>query len=382
MISSYYYRDAEAEAWEFEESSFDRINLLVGASGSGKTRFLNTLFNIANTVVQGTPFRIGQWRLSVSTEAYEYQWEYEGTGDISIATKPRELRINRDIVKRKQIKGNADYEMVVDRRSEDFIFSGSKLPKLQKDRLSITLLKEEEAISPLYDVFAKVQRRSFHAEGLLDAQAIIALSPEVIQKATAEGLEGLWKGEYPLNAKLFFLKNSFPSLYELAVETFRGVFTTITDCDVQEMKNPRVRIDTRGILPAFFIKEKGVNRWVPLQELSSGMQKVLLIVTDILTLPRGSIYLIDEYENSLGVNAIDFLPQFIVDHGENIQFFITTHHPYLINSMPMKNWRVFRRVGSKVSIKPGSEFEEKYGKSKQRAFTQLINDPFYLGEGQ
>ena len=107
------------------------------------------------------------------------------------------------------------------------------------------------------------------------------------------------------------------------------------------------------------------------------MQKVLLIIADIITLPKGSIYIIDEYENSLGINAIDFLPEFLDAHGTDIQFLITTHHPYLINSMPMKKWRVFHRNGSRVSIKDGAEFEEKYGKSKQKAFVQLINDPFY-----
>ena len=106
-------------------------------------------------------------------------------------------------------------------------------------------------------------------------------------------------------------------------------------------------------------------------------KKVLLIITDILTLPKGSIYLIDEYENSLGINAIDFLPSFLIDNGGNNQFFITTHHPYLINSMPIKHWRVFNRTGSSVSIKDGRDLEGKFGKSKQKAFIQLINDPFY-----
>ncbi len=109
------------------------------------------------------------------------------------------------------------------------------------------------------------------------------------------------------------------------------------------------------------------------------MQKVLLIITDILTLPAGSIYIIDEYENSLGVNAIDFLPQFLMDHGESVQFIITTHHPYLINNMPINSWRIFHRVGSVVSIKQGSEFQQKFGVSKQQAFIQLLNDPFYSG---
>ena len=109
------------------------------------------------------------------------------------------------------------------------------------------------------------------------------------------------------------------------------------------------------------------------------MQKALLIITDIMTLPKGSIYMVDEYENSLGINAIDFLPELLDDHGANSQFFVTTHHPYLINNMPMKTWRVFHREGSKVSIKSGEELERKYGKSKQQAFVQLINDPFYSG---
>ena len=114
---------------------------------------------------------------------------------------------------------------------------------------------------------------------------------------------------------------------------------------------------------------------LPLNELSSGMQKVLLIVTDILTLPGDSVYIIDEYENSLGVNAIDFLPSFLIDHAGNNQFFITTHHPYLINNMPIKNWRIFTRQGPNVRIILGEELESRLGKSKQKAFIQLINDP-------
>ena len=73
--------------------------------------------------------------------------------------------------------------------------------------------------------------------------------------------------------------------------------------------------------------------WIPVQQLSSGMKKVLLIITDVLTLPKESIYMIDEYENSLGINAIDFLPQFILDHGKDIQFIITTHSPQMLGEV-------------------------------------------------
>ena len=72
-----------------------------------------------------------------------------------------------------------------------------------------------------------------------------------------------------------------------------------------------------------------------------------------------------------------FSRNFLDEYGAGIQFLVTTHHPYLINSMPMKAWKVFHRNGSKVYIKGGEELEAKYGKSKQKAFVQLINDPFY-----
>ena len=57
--------------------------------------------------------------------------------------------------------------------------------------------------------------------------------------------------------------------------------------------------------------------------------------------------------------------------GAGIQFLVTTHHPYLINNMPMKAWKVFHRNGSKVCIKGGEELEAKYGKIKAKSFCSI-----------
>ncbi len=108
------------------------------------------------------------------------------------------------------------------------------------------------------------------------------------------------------------------------------------------------------------------------------MQKVLLILTDTHILPDEAIYIIDEYENSLGVSAIDFFPGFLLGLEKEIQFFVTSHHPYIINEIPPRNWYIFHRKGTSVSIKYGQELEARFGKSKQKAFIQLINDPFYV----
>ena len=373
MLSSYYYKGPAKEPWEFQQTDLGPINLLVGTSGSGKTRYLNTIFNFSGFAVKGDPFREGRWKLTVTTDQFEYIWDCTAEE----ASKGK-YQICQEKVTRRAANSQDEFEILIERTVKTFNFKGEKLPRLQLDKLGVTLLKEEDAIRPLYETFAKMQRRNFHDEGLRDALALQPVPSELIEDTRlADGISRLWRQENALSAKMFLLKESFPDLYRIAVHTFEEVFPSIIDCEIQLLKAPSINIREGGFIPVFCVKEKGVTRSIALHELSSGMQKVLLIVTDILTLPKGSIYLIDEYENSLGVNAIDFLPQFLLDHGEDHQFIITTHHPYLINTMPMKSWRVFRREGSIVSIRSGEEFEQKYGKSKQQAFVQLLNDPFY-----
>ncbi|MDZ4733656.1 MAG: ATP-binding protein [Nitrospirota bacterium] len=375
MITSFAYKGLSGDPWEFEETSLSKVNLLVGASGSGKTRFQNTLFNIATSVVRGEPFLTGEWTMTIKTQEYEYRWEYSGEKDTN-----KKNFISRENVTRKPLNSDDEGRNLIARTREDFLFLGNKLPKLQLDKISITLLKEEESLRPLYDSFSKVLRRKFHDEALLAASTLQSLSPKKITKLSSDGLSGLLAEDAALSAKMYLMKENHRDLYDIAVKNFTQIFPSIRECNIQlSEKDLPFNVPSGGIIPVFVIKEKGVNQWVALHELSSGMQKVLLIVTDILTLPEGSIYIIDEYENSLGVNAIDFLPEFIVDHGGTTQFLITTHHPYLINNMPMNCWKIFHRVGSKVSIKQGVELQSKYGASKQEVFIQLLNDPLYSG---
>lgn len=374
MITSFLYEGFEKSPWSFRESSFDKINLLVGASGAGKTRFLSTLFNFSMFVVKGEPAKPGYFKISVVADGFEYEWEFEAKkpeGDIHVV-------VTRESLTRRKLNGKGAKEHLIKRTPEEFIFNDKILPKLQKNIASITLLKEEDTILPLYESFSKIQRRSFHDKGLMDAISVQMLQNDFLEIFKSHStLENLWVQEHTVSSKLYLLKEFFPKIFKESINVFKTIFPTMEEFDVKLAKNPPLISQSGGIVPVFSIKEKGVSKWIPLNDLASGMQKVLLIITDILTLPPVAIYIIDEYENSLGVNAIDFLPQFLIEHGGENQFFITTHHPYLINNMPLSTWRVFHRKGSQVSIRCGKELGKNYEKSKQKAFIQLINDPFY-----
>lgn len=314
---------------------------------------------------------------------YSYAYEYEGfpqtEGEATGGTN--NTIASETLTRWKPKDGKA--KQIVKRNSSSFVFLNKTLPKLPRETPSIYLLKEESDIAPLHTLFSRIQRRKFHDAALRDASAYQNLPQDLVDRVSKNRcLEQLFHPEqHTLSAKLSLMKQFFTAQYEIAGQSLKEVFPTIEKFDVQVLDAPKLRglnVDIRGDIPVFVIKERGVKKWLRLPDLSSGMQKVLLITTDILTLPAGGIYIIDEYENSLGVNAIDFLPKFLSEHGQNRQFFITTHHPYLINNMPVKAWRVFHRKGQVVSIRPGEEFAERFGRSKQKAFIQLINDPFYI----
>ena len=371
MITSFEYDERDYGQWSFSETRFERTNLLVGASGTGKTRFLNALFNIASAVVQ-REFSLGTFKMTIALDNYEYHWDYKGERD-----SETDKNIITENVTRKPVNvGTGEKEeLLIERALGLFKFLDRELPKLSPDTPGIALLKEEELLSPLYQTFTKGQKRKFQSQGVSDAMAVQPVSADddkLIEKK--RNLNILWGKGYTVSTIMYFLEKYFPELYKTATESFKNIFPSVEDTTIQQ--HPE-RFSSSGIVPLFFVKEKEVEGWIGLDQLSSGMQKVLLIITDILVLPDDSFYMIDEYENSLGINAINFLPDFLIDNGGNSQYFITTHHPYLINNMPMQHWRVFNRKGSTVTIKNGADLQKKYGKSKQQAFTKLINDPYY-----
>ena len=375
MILTYNYTgQSEKNPWQFNTDTFDRINLFVGISGSGKSRFLNLLFNMARSVSKSLAFSHGKWEIEFLIDDLNYKWELNVNDREELQPFIEHEKLT--------LTSNEDEVILIDRNRENFLFKGSKLPKLPRNIPGIALLNEEESIVPIYNHFTHIQRRLFHESGLRDAMSYEAVPLHIIKDIQREkNIELIWKQELTVNTKMYLMKELYPELYNVAIENFINIFPFIKECDVKPIQAKDVPMAPNSLMVAFSVKEKGVKSWINLAELSSGMQKVLLIITDILLLPKNSTYIIDEYENSLGINAIDFLPDFLITYArEKSQFFITTHHPYLINSMPIEYWRIFHREGSSVVVKNGSELKERYGKSKQKAFVQLINDPLYTGD--
>lgn len=372
-IRYFKFHDPAIEGWELDPVSFNpHINLLVGESGSGKTRLLNMLFNVAAFVATNQRFCGGTWKIQFEHHGVEYTWEYSGLVD--------EDGKGRVMYEKFWIGDLIEVKKVLVERDQDITkFDGVTVPKIPTSVASLNAYREDDKLKAPFDAFTKIMRRNFFGEDLSHAISMQSTPHLVIRKIIkSKEIGDLFGTVLTLNTLMFILEKYFPKKFKAIVEQFRAIFPKIESMYTKSA-GEHFGIQDVGNASILILKEYGIKSPIPLTEISSGMQKVLLILADVIVAPKGTLYLIDEYENSLGINAINFLPGFLTEFGGGRQFMLTTHHPMLINAIPLSSWFVFHREGVHITVKYGSELEERYGKSKQQRFTQLLNDPFYSG---
>ena len=317
----------------FSKVTLQKRNLIVGASGSGKTRFINTIFNVGLMAV-GKQILNGYWDITIEQEGKKYRWILEAGQD-----KEGKNIILKENIFRLGINDHEEEE-IVRRKGDTFFFKDNPLPKLSRSETSISILKDEDDIQPLYRGFSLLVRRQFSSDILKRMASFASLPIELWQKIEKErDFHLLFGVDLPLSTKLYVLSQYSKDVYEKICNEFKVTFPFVSDLDILDLQelhsnihpnihleintsNVKIQSTDMGNIPVFALKENNVDKWIALDQWSSGMQKVLLIITDIFLLPAdGGVYLLDEYENSLGVNAIHFLPSFLLDYGGNHQFF-------------------------------------------------------------
>lgn len=151
-----------------------------------------------------------------------------------------------------------------------------------------------------------------------------------------------------------------PSQQQEIISLFQFIFESITD--IQLRCTPQIPLQ-------LFFKDQAEN-WLNLEMLSDGMLKSFYYLTELVLSPSGSIILIDEFENGLGLNCMGPLLEQMLIH-ENIQLILSSHHPYIIHNIPNEAWRIITREQSIIQVQSAQEFG--IGETKYDAFFELIN---------
>ncbi len=374
--------------WQLTEMEFDSINLLVGVSGVGKTKILEIIKHlkgiIFGTIIDRSRFLHSddgidlngvKWDITFSiSPSSKYRWHGKyNTKDDRIRTnaygsKYLDLESQEPEIEIEELYLNG--ELITCRKDGDIKFENLDMPKLSRRKSLIEIFCSEEKIVPVINNWLLVANSQTEAPNRW-------LYGSTVDEINGLSLSDIRNKQIPLIAKIGLLYRNYHQMFDSIKSDFLDVFPQIENMSVSI--SGTVTSSPNGITQnhhlTIILKEIGVDQWITQSNISMGMLKTLAHITEIYLLAEGSVLLIDEFENSLGVNCIDLVSE-LLNKRQDIQFILTSHHPYIINKIPMKHWKIITRKGSLVTAHKATDYEELSG-SKHKAFTQLINLPDY-----
>lgn len=370
-IEQFRYYD-KTLGWKLETISFSDLTLLVGISGVGKTQILRSLLNIKN-VAKGRSLNGVEWEIIFSTnEGHCYHWSGEFENKKPLVTNNYELFDDQGATSddKSEILSETllmDGKEVVRRTLNEIILNGVKTPKLSPSTSILSLFSQEDCIQPASLSFHRI----LYSEQDFSHNVIGIRFENLSTKFNT--LDKIQESEIGIQLKLALVYKFHPDIFDRIKQRFIDIFPQVTDLRLESIE--RSDIPFIADIPVLQILETGVSDWISQDRISSGMLRTVFHIAEMYLWPEGTVILIDEFENSLGINCIDVLTEDLLQQNRKLQFILTSHHPYIINNISSKYWKVVCRKGGTVTTRDASSFN--ISDSNHEAFIKLINSDLY-----
>jgi len=373
-INSIKFCDTDTK-WNLSKVELKNLTLLVGASGVGKTQILKSVL-ILRAIARGDSYSGAKWEIDFTTldnNNFVWKGEFEQTGKGLLSIRRTGESVEDDTLKVIFEELYLNGKQIIERDLEKIIFDGQKTVKLAQDESVVSLLKEEDLIAPAFHGFQRI----IFSDQVESKRSPQSFNPDFITKERIlqkyKTIESIREAEENIITKLYLAYNNAKNIMNSIEERFIDIFPFVTEIKIAPL-DFEDSDDTPSVLremPFIQIRERNVEDWIIQPQISSGMYRTLMHLSELFLCPEGTVILIDEFENSLGVNCIDELTVDLqTSSHRNLQFIITSHHPYIINQINFKNWKLVTRKGSEVATREAADVVD-FGKSKQQAFIQL-----------
>jgi len=348
--------------WTLTEMSFNKLTLLVGASGVGKTQILRSLVALKE-IAEGYSLNGVTWKIKFEIDKqniFLWEGEFETKNDFFNENDEGKFIIQSEKLFLNEVQ-------IVERVPGRIIFKGHKTVKLSNTESVIYLLKEEDEVKPAYENILKIHFSN--QLGFAEAKGIDLDDIDDVLIAKYNTIKKLQESEFRTSTKLFLVSLIDAKYFEKIKLRFTEIFPTIEDIGFSiKTKYNSFGEDTKIFM--LKIKEKGVDKWIEYSNISWGMIRTLKHLSEIYLCSEGTVFLIDEFENSLGINCINEITSDILKSRRQLQFILTSHHPYIINSINYTDWKLVTRNANIIKTHDVEKFN--IGKSKHDAFMQLI----------
>lgn len=359
----------KARQWRLSKTGFKRLTLLVGASGVGKTQMLRAIYALKE-IAQGEAINGVEWNVNFTTvegDTYIWQGEFE-LRDVPVFELEEDQSVKKTpkIIYEKITKNN---QQLVNRQKDRIVFKGSETIKLTREKSLLNHL-EEDFINEMKEAIGKIQL-SDHSDSQKEPFKISLFNANSLAKKY-NTLKSIRQSDLDIRVKMYLAFKTDKSIFSNIKDRFTDIFP-----QVEDIKIAPIEFEDDDDIPVFMkeypfiqIKELGVPKWIRQNRISSGMFRSLIHISELYLSREGTLFLIDEFENSLGINCIEDLTTDILQSQRALQFILTSHHPYIINSIGYDNWKLVTRTQGVVKTTDASQLN--IGKSKHEAFMQLL----------
>ena len=357
--------------WDFDEIDFSsNLTLLVGVSGAGKTQILRAIIDLRR-IANGKAINGFEWKIIFSTVngtvfIWEGGFDTVETNELSFDEADKEKQDPQEKSSLVYETLTSNNQVLIQRNQGEIKFRNSQMPKLSSHQSMIYILKEETLIKEAFDAINKIQYRDHTRNSL---RLINSKQSLHLLKNKCQTLESIVNSDEDIISKLYLTHENEPNIFQKIRSRFIDIFQQIEDIKIEPMEIDELPKRLTENTAVISIKEKSVPKWIREDRMSSGMLRTIIHVSDIFLSNEGSVILIDEFENSLGINCIDILTDDLIHENKTLQFIATSHHPYIINNIPYEYWKIVTRQGGHIRICNASDYH--LGKSKQDAFIQL-----------
>ncbi|MGK7895298.1 MAG: AAA family ATPase [Xenococcus sp. (in: cyanobacteria)] len=373
--------------WKLKPLNFSsNLTLLVGISGVGKTQILKAIDTLKK-ITNGDSFNGIKWKINftdINGQDYTWQGEFETTAEDHPFIPDFLQEKDQDKIRIKILEEKLFIEerLIAEKRLNRITFEGHKTPKLSPYKSFINLLSEEEEISLVKQEFEKIILSDISMIGI-EKFGFLHCHRLFFDLYDYDSLEDLQNENIDIDEKLVLAYHLNQEIFEQIKEDFLEIFPFVEDIEIESANKNKTLLNFRSssfketFLKDYHliaIKERGIDSWIKYPNISAGMLKSLMHIAELYLLPEGSVVLIDEFENSLGINCIDSVTENLL-FSDRLQYIITSHHPYIINNINSRNWKIVKRKGGIVETADASEIG--IPKSKDEAFFELNN---YLQE--
>lgn len=401
MIHSISFCDHKYQ-WFFQDLKLGQFNLLVGVSGVGKTRTLQAIRRISTALptlrnVDGCEFTI-QWKdpqdhcpisWSLHTQANANTLPDEDflqtvmTELLQKKDNPYQATIVQETI---HYKNEKIFEFAASQPQNKHIFRGKDISFMASDRSALSSLVKDADLSwiseQLHSIFEIGGSDSFEIHSPTIHKWMPKLRKGIQNPAQDaqdnsdsqyETLEKLQESTKPFLDKCIILFEQFPDRWQEMTELYQSLFDENSiGTRVEEIKIGSFNDhDSESSLnmPYIALAIRVNQQWIPAMKMSAGMRKALTFLLYTVLLPDGSTVLIDEIENSLGTNCLNDLLAYM-QNTTRLQFVITSHHPTILNAVPLENWLV---VTNKNTPAPNTDHDLDVQDAKH--YNQIIFRP-------